>query len=408
MVLRGGGQVDVFGISVSFRRLYTPVLMLTLMIGVRVWMAVIVRPRVVSLLPILSHAPTAAVGLLVCVAILSPLLSATASSFGERNWISPQVWWRNSAPGVDLLAFFAPNPLHPLFGRLSFDWVTALPGGFNENVASLPWVALATILGAVLWAGFRPLKGWVIFTCAFALLALGPFIVVAQQLTYIPTPWALLRYLPIVGAARMPTRLTIIVMIGVSMLLTMALRHLRTKSRHPQLLAAGIGALLLFEILPAPRTLYSAEVPAVYRFVAADPRPIRVLSLPFGLRDGLSSRGNYSSSSQFYQTFHEKRLVGGYISRLPGGSVERYRRNLTLRVLLRLSEGTQVEPELYTSALEESERNLRRLQIGYVIVDPALCSPELVAFAQRAFQMTLVTKEGGLELYRTPMAPALE
>ena len=81
--------------------------------------------------------------------------------------------------------------------------------------------------------------------------------------------------------------------------------------------------------------------------VAADPRPVRVLSLPFGLRDGLSSRGNYSSSSQFYQTFHEKRLVGGYISRLPGDSVERYRRNTTLRVLLRLSEGTPVEPELY-------------------------------------------------------------
>ena len=132
-----------------------------------------------------------------------------------------------------------------------------------------------------------------------------------------------------------------------------------------------------------------------------------MLSLPFGLRDGLSSRGNYSSSSQFYQTLHEKRLVGGYISRLPGGSVERYRRNRTLRVLLRLSEGTPVEPELYERALQESDRSLRRLQIGYVVVDPARCSPELVAFAQRAFQLTLVTKEGGLELYRTPMAPEM-
>ena len=40
MILRGGGQVDVFGIRVSFTRLYTPVLMLTFMIGPRVWMAV--------------------------------------------------------------------------------------------------------------------------------------------------------------------------------------------------------------------------------------------------------------------------------------------------------------------------------------------------------------------------------
>ena len=281
------------------------------------------------------------------MAILSPVLVATASTFGERQWISPKVWWRNSAPGVDLLAFFAPNPLNPVFGWLSFDWLSSLPGGFNENVASVPWVALATIIGAVLWAGYRPIKGWVVFTGVFAWLALGPFVAIAQNLTYVPTPWALLRYLPVIGAARTPARITIIVMLGVSMLLAMAVHHLRSRSRHPRLLVGAIAALLLFELLPAPRTLHSAELPVVYRVVAADPRPIRVLALPFGLRDGMSSRGNYSSSSQFYQTFHEKRLVGGYISRLPSRSLERYRRNPTLRVLMRLSEGTPVEPELY-------------------------------------------------------------
>ena len=48
IILRGGGQVDVLGIRVSFTRLYTPVLMLTLMIGVRVWMAVSVRSKVAN------------------------------------------------------------------------------------------------------------------------------------------------------------------------------------------------------------------------------------------------------------------------------------------------------------------------------------------------------------------------
>jgi hypothetical protein len=408
ILLRGGGQVEVAGISVSFTRLYTPVLMLTLMVVVRAWMAVAVRPNLARALPLLSHAPTAAVGLLVCVAILSPLLSATASSFGQRNWLNPQIWWRNSTPGVDLLAFFAPNPLHPWFGSLSFAWLSALPGGFNENVASVPWVALVTIVGAVLWAGFRPLKGWVAFTVFFACIALGPFIAIAGQLTYMPTPWALLRYMPIIGAARTPTRLTILVMLGVSMLLVMAVQHLTSRTRHPRLVVAAIGALLLFELLPTPRTLYSAEIPAVYRIVAADPRPVRVLSLPFGLRDGVSSRGRYSSSSQFYQTFHEKRLVGGYISRLPGGSIERYRRNPSLRVLLRLSEGTPVEPALYEQALQRADHNLHRLQVGYVVIDTSQCSPELIAFAHRAFQTTLVAKADGLELYRTPITPPIE
>ena len=87
MLLRGGGQVDVFGIRVSFTRLYTPVLMLTLMIAVRIWMTI--RPRVVTVLPLLAHAPTAAVGLLVCVAILSPLLSVTTSSLRTARLDQP-------------------------------------------------------------------------------------------------------------------------------------------------------------------------------------------------------------------------------------------------------------------------------------------------------------------------------
>ena len=47
--------------------------------------------------------------------------------------MSPQVWWRSSAPGVDLLAYFAPNPLHPLFGSLSFGWLSGLPAASTRT-----------------------------------------------------------------------------------------------------------------------------------------------------------------------------------------------------------------------------------------------------------------------------------
>ena len=40
-----------------------------------------------------------------------------------------------------------------------------------------------------------------------------------------------------------------------------------------------------------------------------------------------------------------------------------------MRVLLRLSEGAPVEPELYADALEQSDNDLRRVQIGYVVID---------------------------------------
>jgi hypothetical protein len=237
---------------------------------------------------------------------------------------------------------------------------------------------------------------------------MGPFVSVASHLTYLPTPWAILRYLPIVGAARMPTRLSILVMLGVAMMFAMVVQELRSRSRHPRLYTALLGALLVFELLPAPRALNSAVVPAPYQFIAQDPRPIRVLSLPFGLRDGVSSRGNYSASSQFYQTVHEKGLVGGYLSRLPGGSIARYRGNVTLRVLLRYSEGTPVEDSLRASGLESGPANVERLKIGYVVIDRTRSSADLIAFAKQALQLTFISSDGVLDLYRTPLAPPLE
>ena len=403
MVVRGGGAVDFLGMRISFNRLYTPVLVLTLLVGIRIWLTV--RPRVVAVWPLSAHAQVAVVAGAICIAILAPVLSAAGSLFGERNWISPTVWWRSSADGVDLLALFAPNPLHPLWGSLTSGWIASLPGGFNENVASIPWVALTVIVAAAVWAGFRAHKGWVVFTALFAWFSLGPFIAVAQHLTYVPTPWALLRYLPIVGAARMPPRMIIVVMLGVSMLLAMALQHLRSRSRHPQLIVCAVGALLIFELFPAPRTLYSARVPAVYEIVAKDPRPVRILSLPFGLRDGLSSGGDVSVATQYYQTVHGKRLIGGYVSRLPGRTMARYRRHPVFGVIIDLSERQVVEQARIDEALHQSPRTLTRFEIGYVVINTVKTSPELQEFARRAFQLTFVARDGPRELYRTPIAP---
>jgi hypothetical protein len=128
------------------------------------------------------------------------------------------------------------------------------------------------------------------------------------------------------------------------------------------------------------------------------------MTLPFGLRDGLSSRGNFSAAYQYFQTVHEKPLVGGYVSRLPQGGLARYRRNRVMRVLMRLSEGREVEPPLMRMALDEAPEALHSLHIGWIVVDSRRAAPELREFARRAFHLTPVFADGGYELYRTPLA----
>ena len=225
--------------------------------------------------------------------MLSPVLYAMATPQAGRPWRGPRILWRSSAPGVDSASWLTPNPLHPLWGSGQDSWLARLPNGFDENVASLSLIAVAVIAFAVLRAGFRGPLGWWIFTGIFAWLSLGPFVSVAGVNTYIPTPWAVFRYLPIIGAARMPTRMTILVMLGVSMLFAMAVAHLRSRVARPRLLVACIAVLLIFELLPSPRPVFSAAVPELHRIIRDDPGPVRVMNLPFGLKDGLSERGAY-------------------------------------------------------------------------------------------------------------------
>jgi hypothetical protein len=388
-------------------RLYTPVLLLTVAVAARLWISV--RARLTWVQPLgLPSFRVMAVALVACAAILSPVLAgAGLHAAGERRWISPRVFWRSSAAGLDLLTPLVPNPLHPWFGSAFAGWLREQPHTFIENVASVPWTAI--VLLVIAWRLSRTTlpRYWIAFTAFFSWLALGPFVHVAGLNLYVPTPWALLRYLPIVGAARMPPRMTALVMFGVAVLVAFAVRDLRTRFRQPWLVAA-VTALLVFEMLPAPRTLYSAEVPEIYRTVAADPRPVGLLSLPFGLRDGMTSFGNISAMPQFFQTVHEKPILGGYISRLPAGGVTEYRNRRVTRALLDLSEGRRLTPERRAAVIQRAHEVLPSLNLGYVVVNRARASDDLMQFAKEAFDLTEIAVEGPRVLFRTPLAAPLK
>jgi hypothetical protein len=398
IVVRGGGQFEVMGLRVSMTRLYNPILVFTVLAALRLvlWL----RPRIafVPALPPMRVVFTVAA---VCMVLVSPVLAAMGTRLTEgNNWVNPRVLWRSSAPGLDLLSFALPNPLHPWFAPFVADGLAASPGGFVENVASIPLTLMIVIAAGVVIAGTRLPHRWIGWTVVFGLLALGPFVTIAGILTYVPTPWAILRYVPVIGAARMPQRFAVLVILGVAMLFAYALRDLRARSRRPWLLTSAVCVVLLAETLPAPRTLHSAEVPAVYRIIAADPRPVRVLNLPFGLRDGLSSYGNTTAASQYYQTVHEKPIMGGYLSRLPRTDVKFYQRRRVTRVLMDLSEGMPVSAARWADAVLRAKETRSELNVGYVVVDVDRTPEPLVEFARQAFDLRLLAVDGGFALYQ--------
>ena len=130
-----------------------------------------------------------------------------------------------------------------------------------------------------------------------------------------------------------------------------------------------------------------------------------MLELPFGIRDGLSSTGNFSAASQFYQTYHQKPLIGGYLSRVSARRIAWLRRNPVLNALVILSEDRSLSPDLAQEATLEAPVFLERARVGYVIVDRTLASPELALFAKELFGLEKMGESGSRELYRPTRMP---
>jgi hypothetical protein len=399
IAITGGWTSTIFGHAISARGLYTPMLVLTALGLLRVAWHVRAAPRPEARTDAWRLAFLTLTAGLVATAILSPVLYAVGKRIETTNLTAPGVMWRNSPGGVDVLALIIPNPNHPLTPRWIADWLMSFQGGYLESVVSVPLVVVAMLI--VAWRmGWRPSRWWAMLAVTFGALALGPFIHIAGINTYIPGPWAVLRYVPMLGLARTPARFSIVMMLAVAVLFAAALEWIgRRYPTHRRALLIGIAVVLIAELLPAPLTLHSAAVPNFYHRVAAAPGDVRVLELPTGIRDGTSSVGNFSARSQYFQTMHQKPLIGGYLSRVSSEMKSEVRRIDMLDALIVLSEGGTIPPEREAALVASGPTFVREGNLGFVIVDRLRSSRALVDFAVRAFHLKRVETDGDFELY---------
>ncbi len=411
LLLGRGGEFTLLGVPVRMRSLYNPVLILTVLVIARViaWW----RPRFEWPFDRLrdgasppqgtmrSFLKVALIAALACAGPLAPVLYGLTERLAEGRFVTPEIFWRSSPRGVDLLSYVTPNPLHPVIQLFSGNPQTQRATWFVEYTASLSLVALGVIAIAIWRTGYRPRKGWIVITAGFALLALGPFIYVAGVNTHVPGPWALLRYAPGFGLTRMPSRFTIVALLGLAILMAEALAAIGERwPRRRRMIAAVTGLVLVFELWPAPRTLYSAEISPIYDRIAADPRPVRVLVLPFGVRDGVWATGNFRPRSQYNQTRHGKALIGGYLSRISPKRVKQMEVQYpTLHALIKLSENTPLDPAVQPLLQERGNRLMQQGNVGYVVIDERFIPPDRSRMVIEAFKLREVARDRHLALY---------
>ena len=173
----------------------------------------------------------------------------------------------------------------------------------------------------------------------------------------------------------------------------------RWPHRRRQILAV-VAVALAVELWPAPRPLFSAEISPIYDVVRRDPRPVRILELPFGVRDGTSSEGDFSARYQFNQTGHGKPLMGGYLSRVSARRIREIKETPMLSAFLALSEGRTL-PAADLEALQRSAPAfVDATRLGWVVVHPSRTPPALHDLAIRALALEFVAADDDVLLYR--------
>ena len=132
----------------------------------------------------------------------------------------------------------------------------------------------------------------------------------------------------------------------------------------------------------------------------------RVLSLPFRVRDGTSSLGNFNPLTQYQQTVHAKRLVGGYLSRVTTEQKRTLTRLPVLDAMMTLSQPASpgLSEDQRRRARDARNRFLNASKLAWVVTDDRATSPELRSFAEDLLRLERIVSEEGYTLY-VPQAP---
>lgn len=228
--------------------------------------------------------------------------------------------------GADPLRYFTPSFLNPIFGWLA----SSIPGRFSggvEGTIFLGYLPILTVLGFIIYKIRNKIKEqflfgtwfWVTLGLIFGILSLGPYLKIAERIIYLSLPYAwLYKIIPLWGNFRVPARFSVMVILAVAVLVGIALAYILTKIRTNRLKKILIWifcGIVILEFIPAPYPTMDLSIPPVYQEIKSDKNTDSLLEIPWGINSGYLDEGKFESRFMFYQTYHDKKVAIGSVSR---------------------------------------------------------------------------------------------
>jgi hypothetical protein len=260
---------------------------------------------------------------LVAGILLSPLLIAVLreNATGADYTVTPfATIVKNSA---DLLSFFLPLSSHLKSAEINSHGANPALGWLPMLLAALGLFAGIKLLPSPHASPLTPTRPrrfsihphllfWLAAFLLFALLALGPHLLIAGTDTALPMPYLLLNKLPFIGAARVPLRFTLLVSLSLAILAgfgLLALWRFLSRTRYRPFVLSMLGILLIIELFGIPRTLITPTIDPFFSTIRAqgsEGSSDAVLELPYDPTIPLA---------MYDQAEHQHPILGAYTSR---------------------------------------------------------------------------------------------
>jgi len=317
----------------------------------------------------------------VCLALSSPVLYLSFKTALSGNYQFPMLDQINLYT-PDLRSFLVPPTLHSVYGNNFINYYNSL--SYHSSTVYLSYLLLIfAIIGYFFGKKndfFLSSKFWLFFTAVFLFISLGPLLYldgyvfhVSKLLTTIPLPYFLLYKLPFFNGILVPPRFIIFVIFGLIMIGAFSLTTMfaKIKSRWIKFsLAFLLAGLFLFENFTLPIPISAVKIPAFYERLSRESGDFTLLELPFALSTSYFTLGSVQTSSQtqFFQTVHHKKILGGWISRVPDSYYEFYNKLTGLDYLINPYQNFDKKTAEDNS--DKVKSNFSKLNIRYIIIHP--------------------------------------
>lgn len=317
------------------------------------------------------------------VGALLPLVgdARTLQAAAPEDWYTRQVFHSTA-----LIDFFAPNGLHPLWGDRAAAWLRGFHPFGVESGAAPGFVVYALVLYGLI-RRWRLAWPWLALAGCMLLLSLGPELKLTGPSTGIPLPFSVLDYAGPFRNSSRPAYFIAVFMLPVSVLVGIGVQAVLARlGRYQWLSAAGIGLLIVGELLVSPWPILPVQVAPVYASLNKDRAPGAVVELPPRIND---------SQYMLNQLCHGRPLAGGYLARTPAYPLVTY--DSTLRRLW------YAEPAVSDVFSFDPASELSRIGIRFVILNrDFLSQSELTRLRQQlaAPGIMLYARDEQVDVYR--------